>query len=232
MVEGRVPTLPSRLAVAALSLALGGVMLALALPRIAAELAALPGNRIEAAVEHGQLPGDAELALLVQSREGSLAWLVSGRTEMELAVAELLLARDDLGGGEWNRSRRAQAEAMFRAGLARAPADPYGWARLAHLSLIEGASPRQVVPLLEMSLRTAPVEPPLTLARLELCLVEWNYFDASAAPQLEAQLRLAWAEAPDALVRLVRATGRVDLLQSALPQDKQAALQRRLAASP
>lgn len=232
MVEGRVPTLPSRLAVAALSLALGGVMLALALPRIAAELAALPGNRVEAAVERGEIPGDGELALLVQSRESSLAWLVSGRRERELAVAELLLARGDLGGGAWNRSRRAQAEAMLRAGLAGAPANPYGWARLAHLSLIEGAPPRQVVPLLELSLRTAPVEPPLTLARLELCLVEWNYFDASAAPRLEAELRLAWTQAPDALVRLARATGRIDLLRRALPQDEQAALQRRVAALP
>ena len=222
----------SRLTVAAVSLALGSLILGLALPRIVAELVALPGNRIEASVQQGRLPRDAELAVLIRSRVRSLAWLVSGRTEMQLAVAELLATRGDLGGGEGNRSRRAQAEAMLRASLARAPAEPYGWVRLAHLSLIEGEPPRQVVPLLEMSLRTAPVEPPLTFARLELCLVEWNHFGNAAEPRLEAQLRLAWAQAPDALVRLARATGRVDLLRRALPQQDQAALQQRLAASP
>lgn len=226
---GRHRYFASLLAIAAASLALGGVILILALPRIAAEVVALPGNRVEAAIDHGTIPMDADLAILVDSRRRALRWLDSERFAAELALGQLLLTRHDIGGGARNRSRRDEAEHSLRAALALAPADPYAWTRLAAMSLVEGEPASQVVKMVEMALRTAPVEPRLTFARLELCFAEWDYFPAGARPVLDEQLRIAWRQSPALTVRLARATSRTEVLEAALPAGDRRELQRRLA---
>ena len=70
----------SKLAVSALSLALGGLLPFLSVHRVVAEFLTLPGNRVLTMLQKGATPSERDLAILVTSRERSLAWGDSGRS--------------------------------------------------------------------------------------------------------------------------------------------------------
>jgi hypothetical protein len=132
------------------------------------------------------------------------------------------------GRGPRYHEEMAESMKMLREGLAGAPGNPYAWTKLAYASLVDQTPPRRVVPLLEMAIRTAPVETPLTFARVELCLIEWDYFPASSRPLLNKQLRLAWSQSADETIRLARTTNRIDALRNALQEQERATLDQRL----
>jgi hypothetical protein len=220
-----------KIATAALSLFLGGLVVALSLPRALTEFLALPGNRVLAIMQRGDLPSDRDLKILAASRQRIMPWSASGQLRIDLALAQLLATRKVLGGGPDYHRQVTVAIQSFRDGLARAPADPYTWTRLAYVSVSEAEPPRRVVPLLEMAIRTAPVEPNLTLARLELCFIEWGDFPASDQPLLAQQLRIAWHQLGDRLVRLAQETGRTEEVLNALPPPERARFEERLSAA-
>lgn len=213
----------------AVSLTLGSVLLALAGPRLYGQMLMLPGNKVQAAIDNDDTVSAQELDALAQSRQRGLAWTDSGHTRLELAAAEILLAEREVGGGTRYHALMAQALTAIRDGLARAPADAYGWTRLAYARLALGEPADRVVPVLAMAIETAPVEATLIYPRLELCLIEWPYF-AKVKPLLfEQQIRLAWGQSRLRLVRLARATSRLDAVRAALPEADRAPFDRILA---
>jgi hypothetical protein len=220
----------SRLAIAALSLSLGGALLFLSVPRLIAEVVMLPGNRVLAMVQSGSVPSNRDLEILAASRQRAFAWSDAARPRIDLALAQLLATRRVLGSSPDYQTQVSAAIHSLRDGLARAPAEPYAWTRLAYLSVSEAEPPGRVVPLLEMAIRTAPVEPNLTFARLELCFIEWGDFPASDQPLLAQQLRIAWHQSGDRLVRLAQETGRTEEVLNALPPPDRARFEERLAA--
>jgi hypothetical protein len=213
----------------AVSLTLGCVLLALAGPRLYGQLLMLPANKVQAAIDNDDAVSARELDALVQSRTRGLAWTDSGHTRLQLAAAEILLAQREVGGGTRYHALMAQALTALRDGLARAPADAYGWTRLAYARLALGEPADRVVPVLAMAIETAPVEATLIYPRLELCLIEWPYF-AQAKPELfQQQIQLAWAQSRLRLVRLARSTSRLDAVRNALPETDRAQFDRILA---
>jgi hypothetical protein len=218
----------SKLAVSALSLALGGLLLFLSVPRVVAEFLMLPGNRVLTMLQKGSTPSEGDLAIFITSRERSLTWADSGRSRTDLALAQLLLAEREVGGGARYNELLGQAVQSMRAGLALAPANPYAWTRMSFAALSAGEPSERVAPMIEMSIRTGPVEPDLIFARLGLCFVEWPYFGPSSRTLLEEQVRLAWHQSRDRLAVLARAAGRADTARSALPESERAELDRRL----
>jgi hypothetical protein len=217
----------SKLVVSGLLLALGGLLLFLSVPRIVAEFLMLPGNRVLTMLQKGTTPSERDLAIFITSRERSLAWADSGRSRTDLALAQLLLAEREVGGTRYN-DLMGQAVQSMRVGLALAPANPYAWTRMSFAALGTGVPSGSVAPLIEMSIRTGPVEPDLIFARLGLCFLEWPYFGSSSRALLEEQVRLAWHQSHDRLAVLARATGRADTVRSALPEPERAELDRRL----
>jgi hypothetical protein len=217
-----------KIGIASLSLLLGVLLLVLSVPRIIAEILMLPGNRVLAMMHDANRPSDKELALFIASRQRSLPWSGSARLRTDLGSAHLLQLRNIAGGGPRYQEEMAEGRDMLREGLARAPGNPYAWTKLAYASVLDQAPPSRVVPLLEMAIRTAPFELPLTFARTLLCFVEWDYFPASTRPILNEQLRLAWGQSADEIIRLARATGRIDALREALPEQERATLDQRL----
>ena len=220
----------SRVAIAALSLLLGGALLFLSVPRLIAEVIMLPGNRVLAMVQSGSVPSDRDLEILAASRQRAFSWSDTAQSRIDLALAQLLVTRKVLRSGPEYQTQVTAAIQSLRDGLARAPADPYAWTRLAYLSVSAAEPSRRVVPLLEMAIRTAPVEPNLTFARLELCFIEWGDFPPSDQPLLAQQLRIAWHQSGDRLVRLAQETGRTEEIFNALPQPDRARFEERLAA--
>jgi hypothetical protein len=217
----------SKLAVSALSLALGGLLLFLSVPRVVAEFLMLPGNRVLTMVQKGTTPSERDLAIFIASRERSLAWVDSGRSRTDLALAELLLAEREVAGAR-HHELVEQAVRSMRAGLALAPANPYAWNRISFAALGAGVPSDRIASLVEMSIRAGPVEPELVFGRLALCFMEWPSFGSSSRGLLEEQVRLAWHQSPDRLAVLARAAGRADTARSALPEPERAEFDRRL----
>ena len=80
------------------------------------------------------------------------------------------------------------------------------------------APARRVLPLLRMAVRTGPFEPDLVLPRLRLLLIEASYFTPEDAALLEAQVRFAWSQMHDDLVRTAFSSGRSDVVRLALAE--------------
>ncbi len=145
-----------------------------------------------------------------------LAWVEAGRVQTDLALAQLVLAKASGEDGAFDQVGVARAIESLRAGLARAPARPYPWTRLAFLEAVAGgASPALAKPL-EMALITARYEPRLLFARLENCLIAWPYFDSDAREMVFEQVRIAWHRSPDRLVELALLWWQMDVARTAL----------------
>ena len=202
-----------------LSLLFGGLLLGLAAPRLVTQYLMLSGDPVLSAIEKGREVSADELRRLILSRQRGLTWADSGPARVELAIAQILLAEREVGGGARYHELMQQAVASLRDGLAQAPADPFAWTRLAYADLAEAAPARRVVPILAMAIETAPVQPTLVFPRLELCLMEWPYFARAHPALFTGQLRVAWREDPRRLVRLARLAGRTDAVREALVDD-------------
>jgi hypothetical protein len=224
------PHLATKLAATALSLLLAGLLLCLSVPRLIAELALLPGNPVLDTIKQGDPPSDKDLETLVASRERALAWTESGRIRADLAFAQQLLAQQEVGGGVRYRQLVAQATQSLRAGLAEAPADAYGWTMLAHAAIAADEPSSRIVPLLQMAIRTAPVEPDLVFARLELCFILWPAVTATDPTLCDGQVPLAVHQSSVRLARLAHATSREDTVRGLLVGEDGAEFERELRA--
>lgn len=223
---GARPAGKARLAVLGVSAALGFLLILLAAPRFYAGALMLPGNPVINVIDSDEPVGTRDVEALIASRERALDWTQSGQARLELAAAYVLLAQDEVGGGERYHALMRQARDALRDSLARAPADPYAWTRLAYVRLAEEETADRVVPILAMAIRAAPVEASLIFPRLELCLIEWPYF-SNAHPDLFAQqVKLAWRQSHWQLVRLALATSRNDAIRALLDPADQAEFDR------
>ncbi|GBD40921.1 hypothetical protein HRbin39_00293 [bacterium HR39] len=183
---------------------LGALLLVLAVPYARATWHLAVGNsafRLVAADEP-VLPAVVERAR--GSREAALAIHPTGRTWKELGMVELYRARDP--GLSWEQRQEAlqRARAHLRSGLARDPADPAAWYRLALVETMRGRI-EDAADALALSWRTGPWEPELAPARLRLALLHWPHLTEEARrragrefcadPERAEQLRTWIAEA-------------------------------------
>jgi hypothetical protein len=155
---------------------------------------------------------------LIASRELALDWIQAGGSYSDLAAARTLLASSAQPGSEKERDLLERAIAATAAGLARAPADPRGWTRLAYLrTLLKSEPDPQAAQALQLSLQSGRYQRPdfLTL-RLYLLLLQWPLLPDAGRARIGDQIQLLWREAPDQLVRLAREVGFTDLILAAL----------------
>ena len=206
----------SRLLGGGLCLALAGLLLYLSVPATMAALASLPGNRVVLRVQKGETVVPQELELVVSSRETALIWSPSARLYSDLGLGELLLAEPRTDGEGYDEALLARAMGHLRTALSRAPARPYVWTRLAYAGIVTAGASEEVARALEMALATAPHEPRLRLARLELCLLAWRYFTPGGQAAVLDQVRAAWVQDPQRVVELARHSEQANVVRLAL----------------
>ncbi len=205
-----------RVAGSLLPLLLAVGLLYLGAPRTIAAFVSLPGDYWLEQIQIRESVSARDLEILIVSRERALAWVEAGRVQTDLAFAQLVLAEVSGEDGAYDRAGMARAIGSLRAGLAKAPARPYAWTRLA-LAELEAAgrpSPALAKPL-EMALITARYTPRLLFVRLHLCLIAWPYFDSDAREMVFQQVRIAWRMSPERLVDLALME-RLDVVRKAL----------------
>jgi len=205
-----------RVAGSLLPLLLAVGLLYLGAPRTIAAFVSLPGDYVLERIQIRESVSARNLETLIISRERALVWVEAGRVQTDLALAQLVLAEASGEDGAYDQAGVARAIESLRAGLARAPARPYAWTRLALAELEAGGPSPELAKPLEMALITARYIPRLLFVRLDLCLVAWPYFDSDAREMVFEQLRIAWHRSPDRLVELALIMERLDEVRTAL----------------
>jgi hypothetical protein len=166
-----------------------------------------------------------ELKTLAHTQERSQFWLDDGRLRTDLGLAYLLLA-EKLPRADSNTSVYLQrAIDALKAGLARAPGNPYGWARLAYAEALSQSWSPLAVSSLRLALITAPYEPRLLWSRLRMTFLACHYMSSEDLEIVLRQVRAAWNTDRVELTRLAKELDQVSLVRIALmhtPEDASA----------
>lgn len=198
------------------ALALAAPLLALALPRTVAALVDLPARAVLARVGLRAPVENREIDLAIDGRARALDWIDDGVGRGELGLLWLTAANRaglESAAGRADLSRAAEAH---RRALARAPAQAYVWTRLARIDFLRDGPTPALGPVLALAVASAPDDPALRPARLDLAFLAWRRLDAASRATLADDIAGAAAADPLALARLARRRYAIAILRDAL----------------
>ena len=219
---------PSAWGCIALSLILGTVLVAFALPRVVVDSALTVAHPAIRAVEAGYRPGVSEtladaVGLAAASDRSAEAWSLAGRLDVAMAV---------YGGGLEGPARSAAfaaAGGKFAHALARSPMDTRDWLRYTH-ALLASDQFIEAARAWRLSVLTGAFDPNLMFARERVGLSLWRYMDLPTRDAFGQQLLVHWRWGPGGLAELLAKHGGGDIGVAALAPwpDAAADLRRRL----
>ena len=208
--------MPKKLSAITITLLLVSGLSYLAIPRTIAAVMMVPGNVVLEDIQTGRSVSNRDLRLLVKSRQDGLRWIDSGRVRTDLGLAWLLLAEGDAGDAEYDKEMLALGLRELKAGLAKAPARPFAWTRLALAELLANGPSEKVDQAMHMSILTDRYNPMLLPIRIQLALEAWDVLSPDNRSLVHEQIRLAWRRAPDDLVKIGMETERADIIRAGL----------------
>ncbi|HYN38667.1 MAG TPA: hypothetical protein VES39_05400, partial [Rhodospirillales bacterium] len=198
------------------------VLIALGLPRMISVLVSSDGEPVLRRLQEQQPVPLEELRTLIDAQESAAFWVSNGRVLTDLGLGALLLSENLPRGDPAAATALQQAIVALEEGVARAPANPYAWSRLAYArALAEGWSPRAVAAL-RLALITAPYEPRLLWSRLRMAFLAWPEMTIDDREVVFQQVRWAWQANRTELARLAVESKQEDLVRAALlrmPED-------------
>ncbi len=190
----------------------------MAAPRLVAGVTVLPADPVLRRILDRQPVSDLELDRLAESRREALSWHAVARTGTDLGLA-LLLRAERKSILSVDHDLDPVREAIVE-GLARAPAAPHAWLRLATVERAIAGDLAKVARLVEMSILTGPGEREILFPRLLLGLVALRRDERRLHELLLVELDWAWRADRSRTVSAVRATGTEEVLQSVVRQQR------------
>jgi len=189
----------------ALSVVLGLVLVALALPQAIVESALTVARPAIRAVEGGVRPGVSEtvadaVGLAAAGDRSAEAWSLAGRLDVATAV---------YGGGVEGPARSAAfaaAGGKFAHALARSPMDTRDWLRYTHALLASGQF-IEAARAWRLSVLTGAFDPDLMFARERVGLSLWRYMDLPTRDAFGQQLLVHWRWGPGGLAEHLASHG-------------------------
>lgn len=205
---------PSSPASALLGVLVGGLLLGLGVPQLAAALSALNADAELQEVRNGNPSSPQRLARASDALAAANRWDRSG--EREAAHAVLMTAQAEAAAPGPDRDRLfADALASARTAVQLAPGQPHAWAHLAAL-FERGGDRRRAVEALRLSMLSGAVEPALMMWRLEMAFRLRTAMDADTLSLLRRQIRLAWIIMPEQIATLSKRPDAYDLVDESL----------------
>ncbi len=192
-----------------LAIVAGGVLIALAAPRVVSAVIQLPADRTTRLIESGQPVDENALARLAATRRGAIEWTRDGRQWAELGLAQLKQAENDSTDREKLLGHAALA---LQKSVALSPVDGSAWMWLAETQLLRTGPSDEAARAIRMSIRVAPHDRAVQFDRLELALSTWQHFDDAARSEVARQVRLVHRRSPARLLALANAVGRRDVV--------------------
>ena len=198
----------------------GGLALgALALPRLAAGLAAIPAGPALEATRAGERATASSLDAAVGALDRSLAIVPDSQGFADLALLRWEQARRaGLASPEGAALADMSLAALDRA-IARNPSHPVVWTRRTQIGLVRHGIDDTLASDLTLALRTAPYDRVVVMPRLEIALIAWSRLDEGQRALVREQVRLAARLDAPALARIVRRRFAVGIAREALAQD-------------
>ena len=195
----------THLASTALTLAGGGLLIALSLSQLTGGLKLLSQERTLDNIAGGNYTrplSPAEVSYAA-ARWGEAAPLIED-SDTWAGYGDVLLAAAAGSGYDPARRRRLVEAAgdAYRKALALGPANARAWTMLAFARFADGAAPAEFFPLLHMSLRTGPREPGLSFPRLDIALYYWRLLDPPLKVAMQDQSLIAVNDNPRRLAEL------------------------------
>lgn len=206
-----------------LGIALSGLVatgiLALAVPRLTAELVGLPGEVAGRQLAAGLTLSPGALDRAVDAGEAAAAWSDAGASWFQVADAQMALARqaDMLPGAR--RSHLELAEAALRHSLAQAPANSVAWAQLAFVALALQREPAVISATLALSVRTGPADGGVMPLRSSVAALAWPRLDQRTRALFRSQFARTMDFAPQQFVEAVRRTDGADVVHGQLEDE-------------
>lgn len=184
---------------ATLALAVG--LLVLAVPRLGASLAKLPGNQGVDLLGEGQFLSPETLGRVLNSRQAAERWLDEPSTDFELGMTFYGASRQT--GDPIGRARLVlEAVKDLRASLRKAPANPYAWSYLA-LAYTDLGDTANAVSMLEASYDFGPFMPEIAMMRSYVAMTSWRSLDDFGRLLAGDDFVQAMTRQPAAFVQLV-----------------------------
>jgi len=209
---------PRRLTVKGASVILGLLLLLLAAPRLSSEFTLLLARSAD--VESLDLAAlHARASQLEASPEtASFSRALAQASQLRLAAARRQQAATSGALADLQQGIEDQQRALLRA-----PADAYGWLRLAHAAFATGRL-LEAARAWRLSQVTAPFDPELMAARTEAGFALWRYMDVEARDAMRDALLKHRAWNADDLAATVQRFGAHAILSQSLRRDTEALL--------
>lgn len=196
-------------------------LLVLAVPHLIGLALIAPAEPVLRQIQEQKSVDLSALKEMVAAQESGLPWIADGRLRTDLGLAYLLIAEQTSRQGGNGKPDFTRAIDALRSGLARSPANPYAWARLAYAEALQNGWTTRAISALRLAIVTAPYEPRLLWSRLRMCFLAWPQLPKSDREPVLQQIRFAWHDGPKELVNLARELGRIDLVRDALAENSQ-----------
>jgi hypothetical protein len=216
---------------ALLSLAIGALLVLLALPRAAAAWFSLEARPALEKLQSGRLPTDLELGGGISGLKNALSWTTSARRLTDLGLLELEQGERLPEGNADRAALLGNAERHLTEGLAEGPANGFAWFRLALVREMRHAPSRQTAAALGQSLDVAPNMRKLWLPRASLFFFFWRDLTFEELVVLRAHIRTVWAADVQMRLPLLQAAalaGQLPVLSWMLSEDPPSAEDVRL----
>jgi hypothetical protein len=191
-------------------------LLALATPRLVAELTGLPARVVAHQLEASLTPPPGALDRAIAAGRAAAAWADADKHLIRVALAEQAVATTPGLLPNARRSRLELAEQALRQALAVAPADPVAWTRLAYVTLLRGGNAGVVSGALALSVVTGPNEGGLLAFRSTVAAAAWDRLDQRSRSLFASQFVKTMAFAPQPFVDGVRRTRGVAAVRAQL----------------
>jgi O-antigen ligase len=194
-------------------------ILALALPRLVAELTALPAQLVVRQLDAGLAPPAGRLDRAIEAGRRAAAWADAGQNWSHVARAELALAEQPGMPPRPRHSRLERADQAFRQALAHAPANPAAWAQLAYVTLLRRGDAADINGALTLSVLTGPSFGGVMPLRSGIAALAWKQLDPPTRALFEPQFVKTMRFAPQPFVEAIRRSDGVSVVRAQLEDE-------------
>ena len=177
--------------IAAAALLIGGSLVLMAVPRIAAYGFVLSAGAVIQAVDDGRGVSQEQAEAAYRSYSQALAWRPRDPVlrHDRARLAGRLAVLEPRSAAQW----RERAVRDFRRAVAAAPGDGTAWARLALAELEAGADIKEVLPMLRLARLTAPRRASALLPQFSIVMRHWEAMPEEMRTHALADLPSFWS---------------------------------------
>jgi hypothetical protein len=206
-----------------LSIAVGLLLMGLAVPRSMAHILLLPGNSALDQLRAGETITVDGYNRILGSRDAALRWVELPQARLDLGLTLYLMAQEARRLRVEPRRALSEARRQLRLGLAASPAQLQPWLWLADVEQVLG-NDDEAARAVTLALLSAPHDVSFAAARAVLAVPLWDRLgdEARSVAARDAAKAMAAPDAQDFVSRIVELDA-VEALREALAGDPAAA---------